>query len=288
MPDALVNASATRGPDGRIYVMGGSDDFGNSPPTVYAYDPGTNNWTTEPPLPTQLTWGAAATIGKTLYTVGGDDGTYDEGSTRVSTYSPGDPSWSSGPSLPSFRIELAAATGPDQRLYALGCGYAGANSMEILDPVQGSWTQVSMPTPRGFLAAATGTDGRIYAIGGFDPTAVGDPALTSVDAYDVGSRQWATVAPMNVPRATFAAATDLKGRVYAIAGINGTAALNSVEAYDPATDRWTMVAPMDQPRQGHVAVTGLDGRIYVFGGNINNHGSASTEVYDPTLDVWSE
>ena len=70
------------------------------------------------------------------------------------------------------RADLAAATGPDGRLYAIG----GVASVENLvgtayayTPSTNTWTTVaSLPAARAFLAATIGPDGRLYALGGRD------------------------------------------------------------------------------------------------------------------------
>ncbi len=71
--------------------------------------------------------------------------------------------------MPTARNVLAAATGPDGRIYAIGGHPVGPNlnPAEAYDTKTNAWTPVaSMPTMRGELTAATGPDGRIYVIGG--------------------------------------------------------------------------------------------------------------------------
>jgi hypothetical protein len=88
--------------------------------------------------------------------------------------------------MPTARYLLAAATGCDGRIYAIG-GYNGSiilNTVEAYDPATNAWTTVApMPTARWLLAAATGSDGRIYAIGGYNGS-----ILNTVEAYRPGRR----------------------------------------------------------------------------------------------------
>jgi kelch-like protein 18 len=84
--------------------------------------------------------------------------------------------------MPTPRAVLAAATGADGRIYAMGGWSAGGplNTVEAYSPSTNSWTSVaSMPTGRQSLAAAAGTDGRIYAMGGYGPGGY----LNTVEAY---------------------------------------------------------------------------------------------------------
>jgi hypothetical protein len=89
--------------------------------------------------------------------------------------------------LPLARESLAAAAGPDGRIYAIGGGENGGDTLgpsysevDAYDPRTDQWQSVApLGTPRQRLAAVRGPDGRIYAIGGAD-TAAG---LATMEAY---------------------------------------------------------------------------------------------------------
>jgi N-acetylneuraminic acid mutarotase len=188
--------------------------------------------------------------------------------------------------MPTVRYGLAAATGLDGRIYAIGgvdSSSSTLSTVEAYDPTTNTWTAVApMPTARYGSAAVTGPDGKIYAIGGLSSSS---SILSTVDAYDPSTNTWTTLAPMPTTRYLLAAVTGPDGKIYAIGGYNG-GILSTVEAYDPSTNTWTAVAPMPTARYGLVAATGPDGRIYAIGGN--NGGSVSTvEVYDPTTNSWT-
>lgn len=200
--------------------------------------------------------------------------------------------WTAVAGLPGgARDSVAAATGPDGRIYAIG-GFDGTNHLnrvEAYDVGMNTWSTVA-PLPgvgRANLPAATGPDGRIYAIGGWDGTNV----LSEVDAYDTTTNTWTTVAPMpGGARSDFGAVTGPDGRIYAIGGWDGTNVLSRVEAYDTTTNTWTTEAPMPGgPREDVVAAMGTDGRIYAIGGD---DGSCSTdtarvEAYDTRTNTWT-
>ena len=193
-------------------------------------------------------------------------------SSKMTAYTPSTNSWVQVRSLPTARYGLAAANGPDGRIYALG-GYTSGNQItaevDAYTPATNRWRKVApMPTPRAFLAAATGADGRIYAIGGNGANGE-DLFLDTVEAYTPSTNTWVEVSVMPTARQALAAATGPDGRIYAIGGSNsptGLRALGITEAYTPTTNTWSELAVMPTPRYGLGAATGTDGRIYAIGG----------------------
>src|SRR5437660_1625792 len=81
-------------------------------------------------------------------------------------------SWSTVAPMPTARDALAAASGVDGRIYAIGgeddnVNLHSTSTVESYNPATNSWSTVApMPTARELLAAAAGADGRIYAIAG--------------------------------------------------------------------------------------------------------------------------
>src|SRR5438067_24813 len=84
-----------------------------------------------------------------------------------------DTSWQTAPALPAARGFLAAATGADGTIYAIG-GYDSSGTPQgtvysFKPGTDTSWqTAPALPAARALLAAATGADGTLYAIGGQD------------------------------------------------------------------------------------------------------------------------
>jgi uncharacterized repeat protein (TIGR01451 family) len=195
------------------------------------------------------------------------------------------PAWATVAPMPTARYGLAAATGPDGRIYAIGggntTGTQSFNTVEAYAPGTNTWvTAAPMSTVRSELAAATGTDGRIYAIGG--------NGLNTVEVYTPAMNTWAAVAPMLTDRTELAAATGPDGRTYAIGGRkSGVGPINTVEAYTPSTNTWATVAPMPTGRYALAAATGPDGRIYAIGGGGNGLVLNTVEAYTPATDTWA-
>ena len=130
VPAGHFGGSAVRGPDGRIYMMGGTDgDFGL--PEVDAYDTHTQQWRHVTDLPTPRgNLGVAVGLDGRLYTVGGVGGSPGEFNDFPTTeaYDVATGQWTHLADLPLAREGLAAATGPDGRIYAIG-GTEGAEML---------------------------------------------------------------------------------------------------------------------------------------------------------------
>ena len=188
------------GPDGKIYVIGGSNYDSGDTNAVDAYDPVSNTWSPVAPMLTAR-YGLAAVTSPDgmIYAMGG----YNLESGILGTVERFDPlqnQWSSLPALSLPRYNLAAAAGADGRVYALG-GYNDINYantvVEAFTPSSNTWSTVA-PLPAGLflLQAAAGADGRLYVGGGIGY----EDTSTTVFAYTPASDQWTTVVPLPTPR----------------------------------------------------------------------------------------
>ena len=158
--------------------------------------------------------------------------------------------WTPVASLPASRTGLAAATGPDGRLYALGGLNSFANPVSTAyayAPSTNTWATVAnLPAPLSDLAATTGPDGRIYALGGRD--SVGNPVST-VYAYAPSNNTWSTVGPLPAPLTDLAATTGPDGRIYALGGQDSVGnPVSTVYAYAAAPIPGLRGPPASPPR----------------------------------------
>jgi N-acetylneuraminic acid mutarotase len=280
------------GPDGRLYVMGGSDGT-NIQSTTAVYDPTLNGWTTTAPMLTPRTQLAAvAGSDGRIYAIGG---TSAGGIVNtVEAYNPANGTWLPAAPLPTARAGLAAVTGPDGRIYALGghTSLSAQNTVEAYDPATNTWATVApMPTARDGLTAVVGPDGRIYAIGGINSSG----ALNTVEAYDPTTNTWSTSAPLPTARFGLASAVGADGRIYALGGANnfnsgtGTfSVLNTAEAYDPTTNTWSMATALPTPRTNQAVLAGPDGRLYSIGGlgsSLQPLANVDVLAYGPAVQV---
>jgi N-acetylneuraminic acid mutarotase len=283
MPTALGGSAAAAGRDDRIYALGGLNSSGADVPTVQVTDPATGLWSVAAPMPTARDSLAAVTgADGSIYALGGYFFSSQTGLLELNTaevYTPATDSWFPAAPMPTARGELAAAAGPDGRIYAIGgrgtdITTVEVKTVEVYDPAANSWsTAAPMPTARIGLAAVAGQDGRIYAIGGYNTSGY----LGTVEVYDTVRDSWSTVAPMPSPRGNLAALLGPDGRIYAIGGYNNHGAVTTVEAYDPRTNTWdTTIDGLPAARSFPAAVLGPDGSIYVLGGAGNNTGFVPT------------
>ena len=202
-------------------------------------------------------------------------------------YNPKTNVWKNGPSLKVARSGLAAVTGPDGTMYAIGGGIldvvgedfgAVYGTLEAYSPTTNRWTTLApMPTPRFGLSAVVGTDGRIYAIGGENAAGT---ELRTVEAYTPSSNTWTTEAPMPSGYAFGAGIRDRQGHIDYVG-------LKTYQ-YSISTNTWTTLAPSPNVVAGVGGARGPDGRLYVVGG-MNTYGmeTNAAEGYNPTSNTWS-
>lgn len=218
------------GPDGKLYVAGGKGQD-SSCESLGAGDPA---WTTLADLPTPRYSHAVASSGTRVFVIGGEESSASV--TAVASYAPSQGAWGTAAPLADARTNLAAAVGPDGKVYVAG-GHNAAQAvyydlLDVYDPQLGQWASgTPMVARRSDLCAAFGPDGRFYAIGGY----TGTSGLTIVEAYTPAHAAWAPVAALNDPRDAGAAATLADGRIVALGGRMPAAqpGTSSVEIYGP-------------------------------------------------------
>jgi len=236
LPEAMhhTNAAAV---GGKIYVLGGLRTLAFTPVgRGYVYDPGGDEWTPVAAMPAGSERGAAMTapLGAKIILAGGFRGTAVK---DVSAYDTGSNMWEPLPELPETTDHGVGAV-VDGRFYAIG-GRSGAITshrprVDAYDPTLRIWLpRMAMPTSRGGAAAAA-LGGRIIVAGGEGNSAAGSGVFAVVEAYDVASNMWMSLAPMRTPRhGTGAAVID--GKFYMPGGADrqAFAATATVEVFTP-------------------------------------------------------
>jgi hypothetical protein len=238
--------AATRLPDGRVLVVGGTPnaDLTQGVPlsTTEIFDPATLTWSAGPTLPSPWLLGAITTL------------------------------WT-GEILLHGGLELGpsglAAVPACLRLVASGPG--------------GSLQWQAGPTmvlPRAVHDATSIVlaDGRLLVAGGcVANTLFGVPLLFTVsdcEIYDPLSCTWQATQPAPGPFCNGAICQRPSGEVVAVGGIVGnlsggptfSAALNSAAAWDPTTGQWQQFPPMLDNRILAAAVALQDGLVVILGG----------------------
>jgi N-acetylneuraminic acid mutarotase len=234
MPTSRDDMAAARGTDGRIYVFGGqAGNLGAPLATLEIYDPSSNLWTTGAPLTTARNSPAAAagTDGR-IYALGGDDANLgDPPYASVEAYTPSSNTWAAVAPMPTARTRLAAATGADGSIYALGGNIGGdaTTAAEIYNPTANTWTAGPALLQKAQYLAAAVLSGHVYAMGGSDPLTF----LTAVESYDPVAAAWSLAPVLVTARDDLGAAVGSDGRIYAVGGYNGVGPVPTVEAYLP-------------------------------------------------------
>lgn len=277
-------------------------------------------WSSEAPIPVQLSDMSATTVGDVVYLIGGcdqdqiacdwwDGCSYCPSvSAGVWAYTPATDMWAGRTVVqdaPRARYRHAATAVSDRYIYVLGGrdAYDGLiAAVDVLDTTTGTWSTLAndWAVPRSDLAAFF-SDPYVYAVGGY--TELSYVAQNTSGVYDVDAGAWVSadanwaVAPMLESRGDFGVVAGDDGLFYAIGGwshLDWCNPLQTVEAYDPAANTWTAVSSLLVGR-GDKAVGTLHGRIFAIGGEHNNGcASGSTpvhdvEVYDPTASspAWA-
>jgi N-acetylneuraminic acid mutarotase len=273
-----AGAVALAGPDGRIYVIGGSNFFGRYPIVAEVYSVGTPVTVADAPLSTSA-YLPHIQAGVPFNGVVGSfrDLDYFAVATDYTvTITWGDGTSSAGTVTPigsGFFGIVGSHTYATEGQYLLGWTVTDQGGAVGIDAT----TESLSPMPAGVSAdaASFGADGKLYVFGG-----------GGGGAYDPTTDTWSGNLP-GLPTGRFEPATTrgADGKIYVISGFDQTLfAVPTVEAFDPASQTWTTGLPgLNIPRIGAVAATGPDGTLYVFGGaDNNNQYQNSVEAYGPS------
>ena len=210
-----MQPTATRLPDGRVFVAGGKNDFGG-PRTAELFDPTTGLFlpTGGTATPHGAAWRGLLHDGSVLLL--GEDDPSATGSAEVWSafsqpiVSAPDPAKAAAQAFTAVNTSTvlrvghtATLLGDGRVLVAGGRDAADPNgpvlrSAEIVDPATGRATAVGdMAVPRADHVAVLLRDGRVLLTGGEDlPCENRDcPGTASAEIFDPGSRQFTTVAP---------------------------------------------------------------------------------------------
>jgi N-acetylneuraminic acid mutarotase len=269
-------AAAAVGLDGRIYVVGGSDNSCGIYDSVNVYDPATNGWTAGAAMPTARAQVVAGAIDGKIYAATGFTACPGNPTGANEVYDPSTNAWTAKTSCPVARI---AGTGAviDNLFYVVGGDDSTQplNRNDVYNAATDTWSmRAPIPTARENAGCAV-LNGLLYVIGGQNNSGI----LQSVQAYDPITDAWTEKAPLPVPLGeTPGMAATLNGRIYVCGGrLPGDQISSAVYVYDPGSDSWSQVSSLPTPRRLN-ATAGANGELYVVGGNQTSAASATAEV----------
>ncbi|MFI1092450.1 carboxypeptidase regulatory-like domain-containing protein [Streptomyces sp. NPDC020917] len=242
-------------------------------------------WTTVADYPVPIMDNSVATIGGTVYSVGGTNG--QSTVNKAYAYDPGTQAWSALPNLGVAR-SAAQAAAYGGKLYVFGgwdiSGTPTAKT-EIYDPASRTWSAgADMPKPYAG-AAVTVLGGKIYVVGGCTDS---DCGRTDVQAYDPASDTWSSGTAYPEP-ISWLGCGAIAGKLYCAGGATATGGTTKhAYSYDPSSHRWTAVAdlPIDLWGMGYSAADGT----FLMSGGVTNGTSTLTNQgfgYDPGSDTWT-
>jgi hypothetical protein len=238
MPGPKRSAFAAAALDGRIYVVGGTDEHRGNIGLTLAYDPATSAWTECAPMRTPRANHACAAIGGRLYAFGGVrtalGGLLQNWITsRAEAYDPERDLWYPAKSMPCGRFDFATAVGRTH-VHAVGgetrwlCGLLGRRLLRwhhVYDPAVDRWRRYPpLPWPASRPGAGL-VEHKLYVFGG--ETARTDGATAAL--YDGHTRRWQSAPALHRDRAGAGAAVA-NGTVFAIGGHGAGRAVDTIEA----------------------------------------------------------
>jgi N-acetylneuraminic acid mutarotase len=195
--------------DGKLYVIGGSNDTLAPTSTVYEYDPARpagSRWQQKTSMPTPRLYLGAAALDGEIYAAGGVNAGLDDLDT-LEAYDPQTDSWAVRQPMSIGRGGLAvvgvnsAEAGCGGFLYALGGGWQDyMNSAERYDPATDSWQPISPLTQgkRSLAAAYSPSTYSLVAFGGW----LGSYDSNTEAIKCSGSLVLPTATPTTIPTAT--------------------------------------------------------------------------------------
>jgi glucose/arabinose dehydrogenase/N-acetylneuraminic acid mutarotase len=281
MPVAVLDAGGGA-VGGKLYAVAGKTSAGPRT-TLYAYDPGTDSWSTGPNLPGPAVENPAVTeLDGKLYAFGGSAKAFSGAVTNAAVFDPATSTWQTLAPMPTARGG-AAAEAINGKIYVVG-GMDGSGaslaSVAVYDPATNTWSTAAPMSTRRDNPGSAVLGGKLYVFGGRTRNADGTASpsrLATVEMYDPATNTWTARASMPTARRTMVVGT-INGRAQVMGGERGSnnTTFPQNEEYDPTTDTWRTLEPMVTPRHGAAGGT-INGVVYVAGGGPTG-GSSYTDV----------
>lgn len=261
-PRSMAASAAT---SDRIFVLGGKANSEASA-VVEMYDPATDTWQTNTPLPEARFAGAEAFQGTTVYIAGGSV----SGGTLTSTiisYDTANGSSAIIGNLCNGRIRASAAI-LGNKLYVVGGSNSSGqlhNTLEEFDlATHVSVVKATLPAARE-LAGISVSQGKLYILGGVDSSGT---AMDNTWEYDPADNVFTVKSSIPVPVGA-KALTSSTGKIYLIGGITNSNTMSwttEIQKYDPVSNTWQRAGTIPTTRYAPAAQI-IDGFLQVIGGD---------------------
>lgn len=264
-----------------VYAVGGTDGTSELP-TVEAYDPAADSWTSLPALPQPRSDLGLAIADARLVAVGG----LSTGRVlnTVSVMDLATKTWAGLPDMSTARHGMAVAA-VEKSVYAIG-GATDADNTQVTSAAEAlklaprklqpasTWRSLpDAPTPR-LMMAWTVLDDKIWLAGGMSH---GD-TLQIVQSYDPQTGAWQAQPPLPVPL-HHATATTYRGEMVVIGGASDELANASNKVYALRGGTWVELPSLTHARAAAAAAVVGD-KLVVAGGQNEKALVPQTEVFD--------
>ena len=268
--------------DGKVvYAVGGTDGAADLP-TVEAYDPAADSWTSLPALPQPRSDLGVAIADARLVAVGGLSAGQVLKSVAVMDVATN--TWAGLPDMSTARHGMAVAA-VEKSVYAIG-GATGVDNTQVISTAEAlklaprklqpasEWRSLpDAPTPR-LMMAWTVLDDKIWIAGGMSH----GTTLQIVQSYDPPTGAWQAQPPLPVPLHHATAAT-YRGEMVVIGGASDELADASNKVYALRGGSWVELPSLTHARAAAAAAVVGD-KLVVVGGQNAKQLVPQTEVFD--------
>ena len=179
------NGLASIAVDGRLYAMGGANQFSLAVPHNRSYDPVARAWANLRPMLVARNDAAIARLGSDIYVVGGENNGVLQ---TVEIYDTRTDQWRNGPLMPDAR-KGAMAVSVDDAIYVFGgVDAANAERNTILRFRAGAWANAAGSFTGSYGAAIVVGDGKVALLAGRRANALSNVSMR----YDVATGAFQT------------------------------------------------------------------------------------------------
>jgi hypothetical protein len=297
--------------DGRVLLLGGTDQTDTVVASGVIFDPATNTAAAIAPMGSPRTQHTATLLpdGRVLVTGGAtsfdlSDPVASLASALASSelYNPASNSWSAGPNLPNPTIGHTATLLGNGRVLIVGGVRVPtlfgvplpsvSNDARLYNPATNTLqTLPNIPGPRVYHGAARLADGNGLVYGGGDGSFItlNFTALASSYRFNTASNTWTAVGNLGVPRA-YPNTVELGTRVYTAGGLSsvditsgtGNPAV-AIEVFDSATNLWAPAGTQLDARQVGRTVA-VDGGVRLL--TVGGAEMMGSSLLDPAAEVF--
>ena len=284
-------------PDGRVFVIGGSDQSGNILKSTQIYDPATGSWGPGPDMNlarTEFTATLTQLSDGTPWLVvsGGWNGSVVA---LGEYYSPVDHTFHMTDDLTYGRKEHTATRLHDDTILICGGTKTAVVSgeeyqAEIYDPTSGAYSApptAEMIKKRMGHTATLLPDGRVLLTGGLIMGSF-ENASNTTEIYNPATKTFTPGPPMKFARRYHTATLLATGQVLVAGGWDESDAPQATaELFDPFNVKFNNTASLMTVARGlHMAILMVNGKVLLAGAALDPDGSTG-EVYDPATKKFT-